>query len=169
MSVQINSELMKQINFEISTDSTRGDYASSCSLKLSKLFGITPRDLAETIKQSIKDDRINDIKIEMIDRFGLLPEPLKRLFSLTLVKLKAETLGIRKIDANINSGKIEFQKQTLTDPLSIVKLIQKEPNLYKLTGVNQLHFSHGQENADKKLEFISNLLGKLKLIEPKAA
>ena len=63
MSVQINSELMKQINFEISTDSTRGDYASSCSLKLSKLFGITPRDLAETIKQSIKDDRIKDIKI----------------------------------------------------------------------------------------------------------
>ena len=114
-------------------------------------------------------DDLRDLQIEMIDRFGLLPESLKRLFSLTLVKLKAETLGIKKIDANISSGKIEFQKQTLTDPLSIVKLIQKEPNLYKLTGVNQLHFSHDHENADKKLEFISNLLGKLKLIEPKAA
>ena len=114
-------------------------------------------------------DDLRDLQIEMIDRFGLLPESLKRLFSLTLVKLKAETLGIKKIDANISSGKIEFQKQTLTDPLSIVELIQKEPNLYKLSGANQLHFSHDHENPDKKLEFISNLLGKLKLIEPKAA
>ena len=112
---------------------------------------------------------LRELQVEMIDRFGLLPESLKRLFRLTAVKLKAETLGIKKIDANISSGKIEFEKKTLTDPLSIVELIQKEPDLYKLTGANQLHFSHNQNSADKKLEFISNLLGKLKLNEPKTA
>ncbi|MDG2140897.1 MAG: transcription-repair coupling factor [Gammaproteobacteria bacterium] len=115
------------------------------------------------------DEDLRDLQVEMIDRFGLLPESLKRLFRLAAVKLEAKTLGIKKIDANISSGKIEFEKKALTDPLSIVALIQKEPDLYKLTGANQLHFSHNQDNADKKLEFISNLLGQLKLIEPKTA
>ena len=64
MAVQISSDLMEQVNFEISSDSKRGDYASSCSLKLSKLFGINPRELAEAIKPSINDDRITEIKIE---------------------------------------------------------------------------------------------------------
>jgi arginyl-tRNA synthetase len=64
MSVQISSDLMKQINFEISSDSFRGDYASSCSLKLSKLFGISPRELSEAIKPLINDKRIAEIKIE---------------------------------------------------------------------------------------------------------
>ena len=102
LSVQINTELIKQINFEISTDSTRGDYASSCSLKLSKLFGITPRDLAETIKQSIKDDRINDIKIEgpgFINIFISAEQKYKNLEEI----IKAED---RWGSSNHSSGKV---------------------------------------------------------------
>ena len=64
MSVQISSDLMAQINFEISSDSLRGNYASSCSLKLSKLFGISPKELSEAIKPLINDKRIAEIKIE---------------------------------------------------------------------------------------------------------
>ena len=117
MSVQINPELKKQINFEISTDSTRGDYASSCSLKLSKLFGITPRDLAETIKQSIKDDRIKDIKIEgpgFINIFISAEEKYKNLEEI----IEAED---QWGSSNDFSGKVllEFVSSNPTGPLHV--------------------------------------------------
>ena len=108
---------MKQINFEISTDSTRGDYASSCSLKLSKLFGITPRDLAETIKQSIKDDRINDIKIEgpgFINIFISAEQKYKNLKKI----IEAEN---QWGSSNDFSGKVllEFVSSNPTGPLHV--------------------------------------------------
>lgn len=121
------------------------------------------------ISSSRDNEELKELQIEMIDRFGLLPEALKRLFRLTQLKLKAERFGIKKIDANINSGRIEFKKQTLVNPLSIVELIEREPTIYKLIDANQLHFSHNNGDADAKLSFITNLLNKLKLIEQKAA
>jgi transcription-repair coupling factor (superfamily II helicase) len=121
------------------------------------------------ISSSADEEDLEDLQVEMIDRFGLLPEPLKLLFRLTRLKLKAQTFGISKIDANVSSGRIEFAAQTQVDPLSIVQLIQDDSKHYKLTGANQLQFSHSCANPGDKLDFIAELLDKLKLVEQKAA
>ena len=47
---------------------------------------------------------LDELKIEMIDRFGLLPEATKLLFEVTLLKLYAVTLGITKVEANNRFG-----------------------------------------------------------------
>ncbi|MDP6651359.1 MAG: helicase-related protein, partial [Gammaproteobacteria bacterium] len=121
------------------------------------------------ISSSLDEDELQDLQVEMIDRFGLLPEPLKLLFRLTRLKLKAEILGIRKIDANVSGGRVEFIRQTRVDPLSLVQLIQDEPLHYKLSGANQLQFKHSSENASDKLDFIAELLDKFKLLNQQAA
>ena len=121
------------------------------------------------ISSSRDNYELEDLQIEMIDRFGLLPEPLKLLFRVTWLKLKAQTFGIKKIEANSKSGRIEFLPQTQLDPLSLVQLIQEDPQHYKLTSGNQLQFHHGSEQASAKLDFINQLLDNLKLIEQKAA
>jgi transcription-repair coupling factor (superfamily II helicase) len=105
----------------------------------------------------------------MIDRFGLLPEPLKLLFRVTQLKLKAEKYGIKKIDANVKSGRIEFKTQTPIDPMSLVEMIQNDPQTYKLGGANSLQFTHNCDEGADKLDFISELLDNFKLVEPKAA
>ena len=117
MSVQINSQLKEQINFEISTDSTRGDYASSCSLKLSKLFGITPRDLAETIKQSIKDKRIKDIKIEGPGFINIFISAEQKYKNLEEIIEAEDQWG----SSNDFSGKVllEFVSSNPTGPLHV--------------------------------------------------
>jgi len=117
------------------------------------------------ISATLDDDELRELQVEMIDRFGLLPRPLKLLFRLTQLKLKAETYGIKKIDANISSGRIEFSAQTRVDPLSIVQMIQGAPALYKLGSANQLQFVHNCSDADDKLDFISELLDKFKIVE----
>jgi transcription-repair coupling factor (superfamily II helicase) len=114
-------------------------------------------------------DELEDLQVEMIDRFGLFPEPLKRLISVTTLKLNAQKYGIRKIDANIRTGRIEFAPDTCVDPLSLVTLIQTDPITYKLSGANQLSFTHECEDPEDKLAFIASVLGKLKLSQQKAA
>ncbi|MFK7864110.1 MAG: transcription-repair coupling factor [Pseudohongiellaceae bacterium] len=115
------------------------------------------------------NDELEDLQVEMIDRFGLLPEPLKRLVRVTALKLRAQTLGIRKVDANVRSGRIEFSPETTVDPMSLVQLIQHDPLTFKLTGANQLQFNHDCEDPEDKLHFIDQLLDKIKLDSKKAA
>ncbi len=121
------------------------------------------------ISASIDDSDLQELQVEMIDRFGLLPKPLKLLFRLTQLKLKAEKYGIKKIDANVKSGRIEFMAQTAIDPMSLVQMIQNDPQTYKLGGANTLQFTHNCEEADDKLDFISELLDNFTLMEQKAA
>ena len=121
------------------------------------------------ISASIYDSDLQELQVEMIDRFGLLPKPLKLLFRLTQLKLKAEKYGIKKIDANVKSGRIEFMAQTAIDPMSLVQMIQNDPQTYKLGGANTLQFTHNCEEADDKLDFISELLDNFTLMEQKAA
>lgn len=115
------------------------------------------------------NDELEDLQVEMIDRFGLLPEPLKRLVRVTALKLRAQKLGIRKVDANVKNGRIEFSPTTAVDPLSLIQLIQHDPMTFKLTGANQLHFIHDCEDHEDKLHFIDQLLSKMKLDTKKAA
>jgi transcription-repair coupling factor (superfamily II helicase) len=115
------------------------------------------------ISAAYGNDELLELRVEMIDRFGLLPNPLKLLFRVTQLRLKAQQYGVKKIDANINTGRIEFNQNTDVEPLSIVQVLQNNPQQFKLGGANQLQFTHGQSDADKKLDFINSVLDRLRL------
>jgi transcription-repair coupling factor (superfamily II helicase) len=59
---------------------------------------------------------LDALQVEMIDRFGLLPNQLKQLFSVTKLKLLAQSLGVVKLDLGAERGKLEFSKTTRVDP-----------------------------------------------------
>ncbi len=86
-------------------------------------------------------EALHDLQVEMIDRFGLLPDGTKNLFQMAELKLKAHALGIRKIDASTQAVRIEFEEKPNIDPTIILQLIQKQPKLYKLDGPNRLRFT----------------------------
>lgn len=110
------------------------------------------------------DEELRDLQIEMIDRFGLLPEAVKTLFAVTALKLRAENFGISKIDASAQTGRIVFRQQTRVDPMSIVNLVQKQSRVYKLSGPTQLGFSHDKSTPAALIEFINRTLDLLKLV-----
>jgi len=121
------------------------------------------------ISSSRDAEELQDLQVEMIDRFGLLPDPLKLLFKLTTVKLKAQNYGIRRIDATVNSGRIEFKQDTRVDPASLVQLIQDDPTTYSLTDANQLHFKHSGAVPADRLQAVEQLLERFQLASPAAA
>ena len=107
------------------------------------------------------DDQLRELQVEMIDRFGLLPEPVKTLFRITRLKLRAELLGIKKIDAGANGGKMEFDQDTRIDVGAIVDLVQSEPHRYKLATANQLAFEEKMEKPETRFTKVERLLERL--------
>src|SRR3569623_1917344 len=57
------------------------------------------------------DEALRDLQVDMIDRFGLLPEPTNFLFRFTELKLKAQAMGVRKIEAGPQGGRILFDME----------------------------------------------------------
>ena len=51
---------------------------------------------------------LRELQVEMIDRFGLLPDQIKTLFAVAELKQQAAKLGVKKIDANDQGGRIVF-------------------------------------------------------------
>ena len=107
------------------------------------------------------DEELSELQVEMIDRFGLLPEQSKRLFRVTSLRLRSQAMGVSKIDASAVTGKISFSQHTKVDPRLIVQLVQQQPKVYKLAGPTQLQFTHNASNADAKISFIEQMLSKL--------
>lgn len=107
------------------------------------------------------EEALRELQVEMIDRFGLLPEPTKNLFRVTQLKVRADALGITKLEASARSGRIEFSSEAKVDPLSIVQLVQKQPHIYRLEGASYLKFSLPMETNEQRLHVVTELLKQL--------
>ncbi|MBX2808214.1 MAG: transcription-repair coupling factor [Cellvibrionaceae bacterium] len=103
----------------------------------------------------------DDFAIEMIDRFGLLPNEVKHLISVTQLKVRAQALGITKIDANSKQCRIEIGAKTEINPVNIVKMVQRQPQLYQLRGGNQLLCHIDSHSAADRLKHVEQLIEKL--------
>lgn len=106
-------------------------------------------------------DDIRELQVEMIDRFGLLPEAAKTLFAVTELKQQAAKLGVKKIDANAGGGRIIFTEKPTINTGILIELIQKEAQCYKFDGADKLRFIKPFNDTEQKLEFIGGLLKKL--------
>ncbi|TMO23474.1 transcription-repair coupling factor [Pseudoalteromonas sp. S4741] len=101
---------------------------------------------------------IDELQVELIDRFGLLPDAAKNLFSLQQLKMQACNLGIIKIEANPKGGYFEFSQNTKVNPSFIIGLIQSAPHIYKMDGANKLRFAISEANARERLKMITAMI-----------
>ncbi len=106
---------------------------------------------------------LNELKEEMIDRFGLLPDALKNLFEISNLKQLARPLGIRKIDLGQKGGRVFFQPKANIDPGRIIQLIQSDPVSYKLDGQDKLRISKELPDAESRLEMLAYLFNEIAL------
>lgn len=114
--------------------------------------------LYKRIASAETEAALKELRVEMIDRFGLLPEPIKNLFSATHIKLLAQELGIRKLDMSATGGRILFAEQPNIDPGQIIELIQKQPWVFKLDGQDKLRFEKALATVEEREAWIVKLL-----------
>jgi len=124
--------------------------------------------LYKRISSADSAEDLRDLQIEMIDRFGLLPEAVKTLFSVTELKQQAEQLGIKKIEAGATGGRIVFSSAPTINAEQLITLIQTQAQVYKLDGMDKLKFTQKFADVAQKVEFIGGLLQRLTLPKPAA-
>ena len=105
-------------------------------------------------------DSLIDIRTEMIDRFGTLPDQTKQLFAVHGLRIQAEPLLINKIDASSNSVTLEFAPDTPVDALAIIKLIQSDAKRYRMNGASGIRFSDADKlaTAQHRVTIVQELL-----------
>jgi len=117
--------------------------------------------LYKRIASAETEEDLRKLKIEMIDRFGLLPEPVKALFAVTELKQLAAPLGIKKIEASAKTGRLVFGGSSHIDTGELISLIQTQTALYKFDGADKLRFNRTFDDLESKVTFIQQLLLRL--------
>ncbi|PWB14770.1 transcription-repair coupling factor [Acinetobacter sp. AM] len=113
------------------------------------------------ISNTDHQEKLDNIRMELIDRFGIPPQPVKQLFAVHQLRLKAEHLGITKIDINTNGGYIEFSQDTPVQAMSIISMMQKHPTFFRMEGGQRLKIMVMLEDFQKRIQFINELLDSL--------
>ena len=113
------------------------------------------------ISNTDNQEKLDNIRMELIDRFGVPPQPVKQLFAVHQLRLKAEQLGITKVDISSHGGHIEFSPDTPVQAISIIQMMQKHPTFFRMEGGQRLKIMVMLEDYQKRIQFISDLLASL--------
>ncbi|WP_440683317.1 transcription-repair coupling factor [Cysteiniphilum halobium] len=117
--------------------------------------------LYKRISSAETHDELDKIKIEVIDRFGLLPEHAQYLFDITHLKLSATHLGIHKIEMHASGGKISFNTPLEFDPIHLIILVQMQAQDFQLSQDQKLVIKKSLPQAQQRIAFINTFMDKL--------
>lgn len=117
--------------------------------------------LYKRLSATTTEDELDEFQVELIDRFGLLPEPARNLLRNAAIKRRARALGIEKIDAADKGGYVVFGDDSAIDPLALITLVQNDSRTYRLKGSHRLTFAAELADVESRYRFIEELLGTL--------
>jgi transcription-repair coupling factor (superfamily II helicase) len=101
---------------------------------------------------------LRELQVEFIDRFGLLPDPAKRLFDAAELRTLCHKLGITKLRAHAKGASLEFEHEPKINPTKLIGLIQKQPKVYQLEGQKKLHITAELPTVELRVETLTKLL-----------
>jgi transcription-repair coupling factor (superfamily II helicase) len=114
--------------------------------------------LYKRIAQAQGTEALKDIQVEMIDRFGLLPEATKQLFIQAEIRLRAQALGISEVDVGDAGGSVTFESTTPVPVNALIGLLQSNPKEFKLAGSDTLRFIRELESGEARRHYIEKLM-----------
>jgi transcription-repair coupling factor (superfamily II helicase) len=124
--------------------------------------------LYKRISGAASSDELRELQVELIDRFGLLPDAARNLLRIASIKQLATALGIEKIDAADSGGYLLFAQESHIDPVALVQLVQNDSQTYRLQGSHRLQFRQDLSKLEHRFQTIEKLLGELTVKESSA-
>ena len=104
---------------------------------------------------------LDDMQQELIDRFGLLPEPAQTLLDSHRLRILAKPLGISKVDASSEAIVIQFVPNPPIDPMKVITMIQSKRHI-KIAGQDKLRIELKYGDLQQRVLAVKNFFGELK-------
>jgi transcription-repair coupling factor (superfamily II helicase) len=142
-----------EVNLGIST-LLPDDYVPDVAIRLS---------LYKRIASARSKQALRDLQVELIDRFGLLPNQAKNLFSVAELKNNLTPLGALKLDSTESQFSIEFSGKPSIDTGKLINLIQSNPSRYILAKGTLLKIQQSAPDLQQRLQQIDSLIDTLSL------
>ena len=110
------------------------------------------------ISNAKNEEELKDLRVELIDRYGLLPDQVINLFTVVELKLVISAIGIKKIDIHNEGARIVFTDQPDINPAKLIQLIQSVPNKFKFNGKDTLYINCPLDSNIERKELIQTTL-----------
>jgi transcription-repair coupling factor (superfamily II helicase) len=78
-------------------------------------------------------DEVQDLRAELVDRFGEAPDEVDNLSEVTLLKIDMRDLRLRALEAGAGRLVVTLGADALLDPMKVAALVQRSKGLYRLT------------------------------------
>ncbi|CCG86977.1 transcription-repair coupling factor [Erwinia piriflorinigrans] len=104
---------------------------------------------------------LDDLKVELIDRFGLLPDAARNLLDIAALRLAAIKLGVRKVEASEKGGFVEFSEKNKVDPAWLIGLLQQEPQHWRLDGPTRIRFIRDLSERKVRIKWVSEFMNRM--------
>lgn len=101
-------------------------------------------------------EEILDIKEELTDRFGKMPEEVENLLTIVEIKQLCKLANIEKIDAGAKGALITFKNNVFAKPLKLVDFVSKSFGAIKIRADQKLFIERNLESYKIRVETIKN-------------
>jgi transcription-repair coupling factor (superfamily II helicase) len=105
-------------------------------------------------------DALDLLREELVDRFGLLPEPARALIESHRLRILGKPLGIARIDATEAAIQLQFIPKPPIEPAKVLALVQKKKN-YRLAGQDKLRIELKLPDVKARVAAIREAFGEL--------
>lgn len=103
-------------------------------------------------------DNLEALQVELIDRFGLLPEATRNLFRQARLRLRAIQLGVRKLECTAGGATIQFGTKPNVDTGVLVRMIADDPQRYRFDKRQRFVVERELPDTDERFACIEQLL-----------
>ncbi|PKH26335.1 transcription-repair coupling factor [Enterobacterales bacterium CwR94] len=114
------------------------------------------------IASASDEGELNDLKVELIDRFGTLPDAARNLLEIAGLRLAAQVLGVKRLEASEKGGFIEFAEKNRVDPGWLIGLLQSAPQHWRLDGPTRLKFMRELDDRKTRMEWVKTFMQQMR-------
>jgi len=105
---------------------------------------------------------VNEVRAEMEDRYGTLPDAAVYLLEASLIRLECERLGIAQVDRKRGEVHLRFAEKSIVDPQKLMKLVARNAKRgAQFTPQGILKFPLPSTRADEVLLDLQDLISQL--------
>ncbi len=113
--------------------------------------------LYKRIASAAEEETLTSLKEEVVDRFGVYDAPVRNLFRMASLRMRARTLGVRLINLGSTGGRFEFYPQPDIEPMNLLLLLQHGPG-YRMDGEEKLKIRKEFPDADARIDEVEYVL-----------